>query len=353
MAPTDHDGVVSTCEKEFVKTAIEAGVRLDGRKPYDFRDIHIEFGLDDCSAEVSLGDTRALAVVRGEIEQPFPDRQSEGSVQFFVDLTALAAPAVDYSTTSELTAQLVRTVERSLKNSRAIDLESLCIVTGRRCWALRVDIRVLDHNGNLVDVCILSALAALRCFRRPEVTLGGETGQEVVIHSTDVRESVPLSIHHLPIPTTLAVAHKGQHLVVDPTLLEENAMEGTVTVVCNVFREVCAMHAAGGVALTQDQVQECLEVACVKAGEVTALLKKAIEKHEAERVQMRVRRRGQGQDVDLEGAARPGPVGNAPRVESMSEDSGTTDDEAAKPSHPLHPPSKRKSAGKAGKRKKR
>jgi hypothetical protein len=73
-------------------------------------------------------------------------------------------------------------------------------------WHLRVDVHVLDHQGNLVDACGLSALAALMAFRRPDVTVGSEEdGQAAVtVHSPDVREPLPLSIHHLPVPVSFA-----------------------------------------------------------------------------------------------------------------------------------------------------
>lgn len=44
---------------------------------------------------------------------------------------------------------------------------------GRKVWHLRVDLHVLDHQGNLIDACGLAALAALMAFRRPDVTVGG------------------------------------------------------------------------------------------------------------------------------------------------------------------------------------
>lgn len=73
-------------------------------------------------------------------------------------------------------------------------------------WHLRVDVHVLDHCGNLTDACGLSALAALMAFRRPDVTVGGgEDGQAITVHSPEVREPLPLSIHHLPVPVTFAL----------------------------------------------------------------------------------------------------------------------------------------------------
>lgn len=78
-------------------------------------------------------------------------------------------------------------------------------------WSLRVDVHILDHNGNLADAASLSALAALLAFRRPEVTLeagggggGVGEGQQVVVHPPDVREPLPLSIHHTPLAVTFA-----------------------------------------------------------------------------------------------------------------------------------------------------
>ena len=72
-----------------------------------------------------------------------------------------------------------------------------------------MDIHILDHNGNLADAASLSALAALLAFRRPEVTLeagggGAGEGQQVVVHPPDVREPLPLSIHHTPLAVTFA-----------------------------------------------------------------------------------------------------------------------------------------------------
>jgi exosome complex RNA-binding protein Rrp42 (RNase PH superfamily) len=44
-------------------------------------------------------------------------------------------------------------------------------------WYLRVDIHVLDADGNLTDAVVLSALAALLSFRRPDVSVGGADGR--------------------------------------------------------------------------------------------------------------------------------------------------------------------------------
>lgn len=75
----------------------------------------------------------------------------------------------------------------------------------RQVWALRVDTHVLDHGGNLVDACCLSALAALMAFRKPEVTVGGASGTELIVHPPEVKEPLPLTIHHLPVSVTFGI----------------------------------------------------------------------------------------------------------------------------------------------------
>lgn len=58
-----------------------------------------------------------------------------------------------------------RLLERCLIDSRALDVESLCIVTGEKVWAIRVDAHVLNHDGNIVDCLSIATIAALVHFR--------------------------------------------------------------------------------------------------------------------------------------------------------------------------------------------
>jgi exosome complex component RRP45 len=62
-------------------------------------------------------------------------------------------------------------LDRILKNSRVVDTESLCILPGEQVFALRTDIHILDHDGNIIDAVVAAALAALIDFRRPDFTI--------------------------------------------------------------------------------------------------------------------------------------------------------------------------------------
>ena len=62
-------------------------------------------------------------------------------------------------------------------NSNAIDLESLCIVSGKYCWIVHIDILVLQLDGSLLDAASLAAYVALSCTKVPKVIpIAGESG---------------------------------------------------------------------------------------------------------------------------------------------------------------------------------
>jgi len=83
---------------------------------------------------------------------------------------------------SELEVIVSRLLEKALRRSRAIDTEGLCIIAGEKVWSIRVDIRVLDHEGNITDCACIAAIAALYHFRRPEYTIEDDEVTIVSFH---------------------------------------------------------------------------------------------------------------------------------------------------------------------------
>ena len=43
-----------------------------------------------------------------------------------------------------------------------------------KVWGIRLDIRVLNHEGNVADCASIAGLAALAHFRRPDISLDGD-----------------------------------------------------------------------------------------------------------------------------------------------------------------------------------
>ncbi|KAJ4975279.1 hypothetical protein NE237_000385 [Protea cynaroides] len=183
-----------------------------------------------------------MGVVTCQLLQPYRDRPNEGTLSIFTEFSPMADPSFEVGRPGEFAVELGRIIDRGLRESRAVDTESLCVVAGKLVWSIRVDLHILDNGGNLVDAANIAALAALLTFRRPECTLGGEDGQEVIIHPPEVKEPLPLIIHHLPIAVTFAFFGNGDIVVVDPTHYEEAVMGGRMTATLNSNGDVEAYN---------------------------------------------------------------------------------------------------------------
>ncbi|XP_060035109.1 exosome complex component RRP45 isoform X2 [Erinaceus europaeus] len=186
----------------------------------------------------------------------------------------MAAPAFEPGRQSDLLVKLNRLLERCLRNSKCIDTESLCVVAGEKVWQIRVDLHLLNHDGNIIDAASIAAIVALSHFRRPDVSVQGD---EVTLYTHEERDPVPLSIHHMPICVSFAFFQQGTYLLVDPNEREERVMDGLLVIAMNKHREICTIQSSGGIMLLKDQVLRCSKIAGVKVAEITELIQKALE----------------------------------------------------------------------------
>lgn len=126
---------------------------------YDYRGIDIDLGTSPGHVEVRLGDTRfdtalnqlhsilelctldlagmvcflrVFACVSCHVIQPRPQRPTEGQLYFNVELSPMASPGFEVGRPSSVATEITRTLERCVKESRAVDLESLCIIAGEK-----------------------------------------------------------------------------------------------------------------------------------------------------------------------------------------------------------------------------
>ncbi|XP_010734055.2 exosome complex component RRP45 [Larimichthys crocea] len=268
------DTPLANCERDFLLTAIEEKKRLDGRQTYDYRNIKITFGTDYGCCFVDLGKTRVMAQVSCELVAPKESRPNEGIMFFNIELSPMASPAFEQGRQSELSVKLNRQLERCLRNSKCIDTESLCVVSGEKVWQIRVDVHMLNHDGNLMDAASIAAITALCHFRRPDV---GIQGDEVTVYSPEERDPIPLSIYHMPISVSFSFFQQGTYLLVDPCEREERVMDGLLMIAMNKHREICSIQSSGGIMLLKDQVMRCSKIASVKVSEITELISKALD----------------------------------------------------------------------------
>ncbi|TRY94478.1 hypothetical protein DNTS_004616 [Danionella cerebrum] len=267
-----RDTPLSNCERLFLLQAIQEKKRLDGRQTYDYRNIKILFGTDYGCCIVELGKTRVLCQVSCELVPPKDSRPTEGILYFNLELSPMASPAFESNRQSELLVMLNRQLERCLRNSKCIDTESLCVISGEKVWQIRVDVHVLNHDGNLMDAASIAAISALSHFRRPDVAI---QGREVTVFSPEERDPIPLSIYHMPICVSFAFFLQGSYLLVDPCEREERVKDGLLVIAMNKHREICSIQSSGGIMLLKDQV---------KPVEMLLLVEGEHENHSSERI---------------------------------------------------------------------
>ncbi|XP_052145682.1 exosome complex component RRP45A-like isoform X1 [Oryza glaberrima] len=309
-------------EREFIERALQSDLRVDGRRPFDFRRLKILFGREDGSAEVQLGDTRVMGYATAQLVQPYKDRPNEGTLAIFTEFSPMADPAFEPGRPGESAIELGRVVDRGLRESRAVDMESLCVVAGKHVWSVRVDLHILDNGGNLIDAANIAALAALSTFRRPECTVGGEDGQQVTVHDPEVRDPLPLTIHHLPIAVTFAYFGEGNIMVIDPTYKEEAVMGGRMTATINSNGDVCSIQKAGGEGVMSSVIMQCLRIASVKAADITSKIKNEVNSYTSAKALQKVKR--------LPASALK--KDNAPDVAMKESSDGALETQSTKPS---------------------
>ncbi|KNC77274.1 hypothetical protein SARC_10264 [Sphaeroforma arctica JP610] len=264
-----RDTVVPNVDKAFLLATIQQSKRLDGRGVYDYRKVKLTYGKGFGNVEVQLGRSRVLCQISAVVVPPNEDRQHEGIVVFNTNLAQIADPQYEPGRPSALAIEVGRIIERGLKESRAIEKEGLCIVAGAKVWQLTIDTTILDNCGNVIDCASIAVMAALRHFRRPDVTVQGETA---TIHTLTEKEPVPLGLQHIPFAITFGFFDGGKYTLVDTSLEEEHVMEGRLTLTLNTHREVCAIHKCGGAPLLPDQIIRCAKIAAVKVTELSDLL---------------------------------------------------------------------------------
>ncbi|TXG73263.1 hypothetical protein EZV62_001842 [Acer yangbiense] len=271
-------------ERKFIETALLSGIRIDGRNPYEYRKLSIKFGrqvlahshtcIEDGSSEVQLGQTHVMGFVTCQLLQPYRDRPNEGTLSIFTEFSPMADPSFEPGRPGESAVELGRIIDRGLRN--------------------------------LVDAANIAALAALLTFRRPECSLGGEDGQEVILHPPEEREPLPLIVHHIPIAVTFGFFSSESIMVIDPTHHEEAVMAGRMTATLNANGDVCAIQKPGGEGVLQSVIMQCLRLASRTAGDITKKINDAVEAYKTEQAVSKIKRHPAS--ITLEGIGSGGNV---------------------------------------------
>ena len=79
-----------------------------------------------------------------------------------------------FSRQTDQSVELNRLLERNIRQSNFLDVESLCIRAGEKVLNIRVDVNVLNHDGNILDCANIAIICALYHYRLPDVSVDGD-----------------------------------------------------------------------------------------------------------------------------------------------------------------------------------
>lgn len=253
--------------REHVIESLDKGIRLDGRKPTEYREIKLERNVSknaEGSARVTIGDTELIVGVKLSVETPYPDLPDEGTMSIGAELLPLSSPEFESGPPGIGAIELARVTDRGIRESNAIDTKKLCIKEGEKVWMIAVDLVSINADGNLFDASALGAVAALQETKFPKFD------GEKVDYAEKTKDKIPL----IKIPVSVTVCKIGKHFILDPTEEEEKAVDARLTVVTEKDGKICAMQKGGEATLTAEDIAEMVDLASDKAKELRKHLEK-------------------------------------------------------------------------------
>ena len=111
---------------------------------------------------------------------------------------------------SDIRIKLNNLLEKSLKDSKAFDTLSLCVVPKKLVWKIIVDISVINNDGNLYDSTMLAVLASWMTFKIPFLRKNGQ--------NVEFNQMINLTALHVPLSITYGLFDNNMKFLVDPNV---------------------------------------------------------------------------------------------------------------------------------------
>ena len=217
--------IVPIIKKETILNALERGIRIDGRRFNDYRKISVIVDYvkkAEGSALVKLGDTTVVAGIKLDEGKPFEAPPNQGNLFVNVEFLPLAYESFEPGPPDENAIELARVIDRSLRDSKAIDLSKLVIIPNTLVWNVWIDVYVLDYGGNVTDASMLASIIALYNTYLPKIKVNEN---KVEIDRKEKDQKLPM----LKPVLTVTIGKIGKFLFVDPDLEEEGILEAKIS----------------------------------------------------------------------------------------------------------------------------
>ena len=287
--------IISTNEKNFLMRRLlsEQVIREDKRDALSYRNISIRKLFSNGQIEVRIGKTIVISQIYAKLSTPYIDRPNEGIVVFSVD-TYHIKPNADFNqaneSLNEYRTKISNILEKSLRESKALDTNSLCIAPGKLVWKIVIDINIINNDGNAIDACFLAAIATWLSYKIPFLR---KKNDKVICN----RQYINLTMLHIPLCVSfgLYTSKEGKcKYICDPNWKEEQVINGFLSVSANIFGEICYLQMTSSIQISTDDMNEILLCAHDKIKELNKKLKGFIEEEKRIRVDNDIEMKDEG-----------------------------------------------------------
>jgi exosome complex component RRP42 len=234
--------------------------RIDGRGQWEGRAVDLEVDIlprAEGSAKVTMGDTIVYAGVKFQLMTPYPDRPNEGGLMCGAEVRPVAGRNWEAGPPSAESIELGRVVDRGIRESGCIDVNSLCIIPGEKAWQVILDLFAISDDGNLFDAFALAAIAALKTAIVP-------------CEKFEVGEDYPLNVSKTPI---MCSYHKvGGRFVYDADSQEELGGDERIHITLGDDYHVHSLQKGLKGIFSADEFVEIMERAKIKSSELRKLI---------------------------------------------------------------------------------
>jgi len=269
--------IIPRLKRETILSLARNGTRIDGRKLEDYRPIQVQLNpvnKAEGSALVKLGDTMVLTGIKIEVGEPYRDRPNEGVLQVHAEFVPLASPSFEPGPPDENAIEVARVIDRSLREPKAVKLDELVIIPGKKVWVVFNDIYLLDHDGNVIDAGMLASMLALNMAKLPKIV--SIQDDNVVIDKTVKEKPLPLSLNVV----TVTIGKIGGYFIVDPNLEEEVILDAKITIAIDSKGRIVGMQKTGFEGFRTNELDYIIDLALKKARELHEFLEKVLKNPE-------------------------------------------------------------------------
>ena len=270
--------IISNNTKEYLIQRLkdETGIpREDGRDKDTYRNINIRLLTNNLNSpiEVKIGNTIIISQIYSKLTSPFIDKPNEGIISFSIDTNHLK-PDADYNSSNEdlneFRIKISNYLEKSLRESKALDTNSLCIIPNKLVWKIVIDINVINYDGNAIDACLISALSSWLTYKIPFFRIKN--------NKIYYDNFINLTLIHLPISITYGIFLNNDKInfILDCDLLEESVMNGFISICANIFKEICYMQMNSNVQVGSNDIKELTDNIHIKIKDIHKIIKKFV-----------------------------------------------------------------------------